>query len=168
MTEMTSKNLIKILNDCLLLVYIKEIFKNIFAWRKWQLTTVDILRIFYVNSWLFFNNQTGYHFHISYFFYRRTKSLGEYDDFDEDDFFDNENSYVNWERHEYCYDEFEGYGDEYDGPRGILTSFLPDGTSVSPTKERKISLEGIVYTNYLFHIIWPILDGEIDTYKNDR
>ena len=78
------------------------------------------------------------------FYYRRTKSLGEYDDFDEDDFFDNENSYVNWERHEYCYDEFEGYGDEYDGPKGILTSFLPDGTSVSPTKERKISLEGII------------------------
>ena len=69
--------------------------------------------------------------------YRRTKSLGtydDYDDYDEEGFFENDNSYVNWERHEYCYDEFEGYGFEYDGPRGVLTSFLPDGSSISPTK----------------------------------
>ena len=39
--------------------------------------------------------------------------------------------YVNYMRHEFCFDEFQGYGDEYDGPKGILSSFLPDGTSVT-------------------------------------
>jgi len=32
-------------------------------------------------------------------------------------------------RHESCFEEFEGYDDDYDGPKGILTSKLPDGTS---------------------------------------
>ena len=71
---------------------------------------------------------------------RRSKSLNEYDEFDDDDdYFDNENSYVNWERHEECYEEFIGYDEDYDGrPTGYLTSFLPDGTSVSPKKVQHI------------------------------
>ena len=71
---------------------------------------------------------------------RRSKSLNEYDEFDDDDdYFDNENSYVNWERHEECYEEFIGYDEYYDGrPTGYLTSFLPDGTSVSPKKVQNI------------------------------
>ena len=72
--------------------------------------------------------------------FRRSKSLNEYDEFDDDDdYFDNENSYVNWERHEECYEEFIGYDEYYDGrPTGYLTSFLPDGTSVSPKKVQNI------------------------------
>ena len=72
--------------------------------------------------------------------FRRSKSLNEYDEFDDDDdYFDNENSYVNWERHEECYEEFIGYDEDYDGrPTGYLTSFLPDGTSVSPKKVQHI------------------------------
>ena len=71
---------------------------------------------------------------------RRSKSLNEYDEFDDDDdYFDNENSYVNWERHEECYEEFIGYDEFYDGrPTGYLTSFLPDGTSVSPKKVQNV------------------------------
>jgi hypothetical protein len=32
-------------------------------------------------------------------------------------------------RHEMCFEPFHGYDEDYDGPRGILTSHLPDGTS---------------------------------------
>lgn len=76
---------------------------------------------------------------IACFFARRAKSLdGEYEDEDDDDFFfENEFSNVNYWRHEYCYDEFQGYGAEYSGPIGILTSFLPDGTSVLKNKPEK-------------------------------
>ena len=31
---------------------------------------------------------------------------------------------------------FSGYGEEYDGPKGILTSFLPDGTSITSPRKR--------------------------------
>ena len=63
----------------------------------------------------------------------------EYDDYYDDDEFEDFDGYVNYLRHEFCFDEFAGYGEEYDGPRGILTSFLPDGSSVSPTKTPKTS-----------------------------
>ena len=65
----------------------------------------------------------------------------EYDEFDDyyddDDEFGDFDGYVNYLRHEFCYDEFAGFGEEYDGPKGILTSFLPDGTSTSPRKTSK-------------------------------
>ena len=32
-------------------------------------------------------------------------------------------------RHEMCFEPFLGYEDDYDGPKGILTSHLPNGTS---------------------------------------
>ena len=32
-------------------------------------------------------------------------------------------------RHEMCFESFNGYDEDYSGPRGILTSHLPDGTS---------------------------------------
>ena len=55
-----------------------------------------------------------------------------FDDFDDlEDYFDELDGYVNYMRHEYCFDEFEGYGDDYAGAKGILSSFLPDGTSVT-------------------------------------
>lgn len=34
-----------------------------------------------------------------------------------------------WGRHESCFEEFDVFDDDYDGPKGILTSRLPDGTS---------------------------------------
>jgi hypothetical protein len=67
-------------------------------------------------------------------FFRRTKSLD--DGYEEDDeYLDEYDGYVNLMHHDYCFDEFEGYGPEYYGPKGILTSKLPDGTSVATTKE---------------------------------
>ena len=66
---------------------------------------------------------------------------GEYDEFDDyyddEDDFEDFDGYVNYLRHEFCYDEFAGFGEEYDGPKGILTSFLPDGSSTSPRKTSK-------------------------------
>ena len=78
------------------------------------------------------------------FIFNRTKSMmgeGEYDEFDDyyddEDDFEDFDGYVNYLRHEFCYDEFAGFGEEYDGPKGILTSFLPDGSSTSPRKTSK-------------------------------
>ena len=58
----------------------------------------------------------------------RFDSDGYYDD---DDYFDDYDGYVNLLHHEFCFDEFKGYGEEYEGPQGILTSYLPDGSSVT-------------------------------------
>lgn len=65
------------------------------------------------------------------FHYRRASSFGDEYFSDEDDFFDDYDGYVNYIRHEFCFDEFKGYGEDYEGPKGVLTSYLPDGTSVT-------------------------------------
>lgn len=65
--------------------------------------------------------------------FRRTSSYDFDDDYD-DDYLDDYDGYVNYLRHEFCFDEFGGYGEDYEGPKGVLTSYLPDGTSVSVPK----------------------------------
>ena len=56
----------------------------------------------------------------------------DYFDEDDDEFYDDDyDGYVNYFRHQFCFDEFEGYGEDYEGPKGVLTSYLPNGTSVT-------------------------------------
>ena len=35
----------------------------------------------------------------------------------------------NFASHENCFEPFNGFDEDYDGPKGILTSHVPDGTS---------------------------------------
>ena len=46
-------------------------------------------------------------------------------------------------RHEMCFEPFYGYDDDYDGPRGILTSHLPDGTSTLSFGKLNLAVETI-------------------------
>ena len=80
------------------------------------------------------------------FFHYRDGDFYDDDEFYEDDY----DGYVNLLRHEFCFDEFKGYGDEYEGPKGVLTSYLPDGTSVTVTNGSiDNGSQGIVFCKHL-------------------
>ena len=82
-------------------------------------------------------------------------SFEDYEDME--DYFDEMDGYVNYMRHEYCFDEFEGYGDEYAGAKGILSSFLPDGTSVThgtnANRRADSASEGNLFDLCFWHVI---------------